>query len=98
MVPFGQQKGEISFWVSCEWTSQCSANPLSQPIMNAPVRWTRRACLTVHGETRSQAATIMAIARMKSENPAQQASSTPPNKWLAFCRSPVTNTKMRASG
>ena len=34
----------------------------------------------------------MAIASRNSGNPAQEASSTPPNMWLVFSRRPVTNT------
>ena len=61
MVPLGQKNGEISFSVSCEWASHRSARPLSQPIMNAPVRCTSRACLIVNGDATSHAATSTAI-------------------------------------
>ena len=69
----------MSFLVSCERGSQPSASPMSQPIMNAPVRCTRRAWRMVKGETTSQAAIMMAIARRNSGNPVQEASLTPPN-------------------
>jgi hypothetical protein len=49
IVPFGQKCGKMSFSVNWALGSHHSANPLSQPIMNAPVCCTSRACRSVKG-------------------------------------------------
>ena len=67
---------------------------MSQPTIAAPARWTSRAWRIVKGEAISQAPISTAIARANSGKPVHEASSTPPNMWLVFCRSPVTNTMM----
>ena len=43
IVLYSQKTSEMSFRASCDRGSQPYANSMSQPIMNAPVRCTRRA-------------------------------------------------------